>query len=243
MLLERSATAIQKVYRGRLDRELYQFRYRHWWYHEKYIPAVILVQSYGRMFVCQRDYLTIKRENNAATFIQLQYWASIARAEMKRRWAEARLRVRHQNAAQIQKISESLDRTAAATSHLLHHYHVLQHTVRIFRFGCAVLSKDAMQISLAAIRAKAPLQEAQQQGEFAYWIAVLDLFSNASRSIHESDGSQSVLRNTLGEDMSGKMISTVKALGNQSSHRRTIKLPGSRQTKKNRRRNKRRRKR
>jgi len=147
------------------------------------------------------------------------------------------------NAAQIQKISESLDRTAAATSHLLHHYHVLQHTVRIFRFGCAVLSKDAMQISLAAIRAKAPLQEAQQQGEFAYWIAVLDLFSNASRSIHESDGSQSVLRNTLGEDMSGKMISTVKALGNQSSHRRTIKLPGSRQTKKNRRRNKRRRKR
>ncbi len=104
MLLERSATAIQKVYRGRLDRELYQFRYRHWWYHEKYIPAVILVQSYGRMFVCQRDYLTIKRENNAATFIQLQYWASIARAEMKRRWAEARLRVRHQNAAQIQKI-------------------------------------------------------------------------------------------------------------------------------------------
>jgi len=144
------------------------------------------------------------------------------------------------NAAQIQKISESLDRTATATSHLLHHFHVLQHTCRIFRFGCAILSKDANQISLAAIRAKAPLQEAQQQNEFAYWIAILDLFSNASRFMCENVVAQSVLRNTLGEDMLATMISTAKALGNQTNERRAAKPPGLIKAKKSRKKKRRR---
>jgi len=130
------------------------------------------------------------------------------------------------NAAQIQKISESLGRTATATSHLLHHYHVLQHTVRIFHFGCAILTKNSMQISLAAIRAKAPLQEAQQQGEFAYWIAILDLFSsNVARLTLENGVARSALENTLGKAMAARMISTAKTFGNQTNQRRTDDRP------------------
>jgi len=104
VLLEKSATAIQKVYRGRMDRELYEFRYRAWWYTCRFLPAVLKVQTYGRMMVCKRDYLQLKLENRSAANIQLHWRASIKRAALKIQWAEAKRRARDLSVAKMQKI-------------------------------------------------------------------------------------------------------------------------------------------
>jgi hypothetical protein len=47
---KRSATVVQRIYRGTLDRELHRMLAHVRWYNYKYIPAIILVQSVTRRY-------------------------------------------------------------------------------------------------------------------------------------------------------------------------------------------------
>ena len=69
----RCACLIQKRYRGRMDRELVQFR-REKRYHERvYLPAVIKVQSFVRRRQAMASYAVLLRQTAASTRIQRRY--------------------------------------------------------------------------------------------------------------------------------------------------------------------------
>ena len=98
-----SATAIQRIVRGRIDRVLVGYvRYARW-YEEKFIPAVIKTQSVIRAFrakiFVKRKLLEIKSAN-----ICQNAWRNLqARREMLRRWKAAREKYIFDTAAIIQK--------------------------------------------------------------------------------------------------------------------------------------------
>ena len=85
-----SATAIQRIVRGRIDRMLVEYvRYARW-YEEKFIPAVIKTQSVVRAF---RAKIFVKRmllEIRSANICQNAWRTLQARREMLRRWKAAR---------------------------------------------------------------------------------------------------------------------------------------------------------
>ena len=99
-----SALQIQRVYRGRLDRELSSRLAKKRWYTTRFIPAVILVQTWCRMFVVRREYQDLRRRKKAATVIQRCYRYSISRAEALARWHASLARKRDLMVAQMQKI-------------------------------------------------------------------------------------------------------------------------------------------
>lgn len=73
LVRKRSATKIQRVYRGTLDRQLYRMKAHIRWYNTKYIPAIILVQSVVRRFRAVRYVHGILSKNRAVIKIQTAY--------------------------------------------------------------------------------------------------------------------------------------------------------------------------
>ena len=98
-----SATNIQRIVRGRIDRILAGYvRYARW-YEEKFIPAVIKTQSYIRGF---RAKLFVKRkllELHTSIKLQNAWRCCIARRVLKRKRREASLKFLFDQAAIIQK--------------------------------------------------------------------------------------------------------------------------------------------
>ena len=139
------------------------------------------------------------------------------------------------------KISESLNRNAIAASPYLHHFHILLHTIRVFRFGLAMLTRQAVDISLTAICAQAPLQETQQREEFAYWIAILNVFSNYRKHAASNSVTYSLLVSFVGEAAADSMLQTAKEIFDQSKSQQVIGSAASKNNKKRRSKKKRRR--
>jgi hypothetical protein len=69
----RCACVIQRRYRGRLDRELVQFRREKRYYEKVYLPAVIHVQSFIRRRQAMARYAVLLRQTAASTRIQRRY--------------------------------------------------------------------------------------------------------------------------------------------------------------------------
>lgn len=99
-----AARNIQRRYRGTLDRKITRRLARKIWYVKKFIPAIIKVQTWTRMFCAYREYTELRRRRIAACRIQKSYRYSIARAEAMRRWEESMRRRKDLVVAQMQKI-------------------------------------------------------------------------------------------------------------------------------------------
>lgn len=83
-----SATLIQKLFRGYLDRDLASRRKKAHWYATVYMPSVILVQATTRMHMALKAYKHLLLQNVAAGKIQFVYRAMLARVARRRRFQE-----------------------------------------------------------------------------------------------------------------------------------------------------------
>lgn len=102
-LEKRSATLIQKRYRGRLDRERYAKIHATWIYWTKFIPAVVLVQSVARGHYARLEFHELKARNKAAFFIQQYYAKYKRRVAAMARWLAMRMVLKNAMAVVIQK--------------------------------------------------------------------------------------------------------------------------------------------
>merc|ERR1711871_1355342 len=68
-LIYNAATCIQRMYRGRLDRALVKKLEFRRWYDLRFIPAVIKVQTWGRMICVRRYYSRVRLENKESRLI------------------------------------------------------------------------------------------------------------------------------------------------------------------------------
>lgn len=104
MLEKYCAIQIQRVYRGRLDREIVFHRRHKKWYAEKFIPAIIATQAIIRMHIKQKEYITLRRDHRMASIIQLAYICYRARLVFARKYREFLLRKKGSYAIKIQSI-------------------------------------------------------------------------------------------------------------------------------------------
>eukprot|EP00602_Paraphysomonas_sp_CaronLab_P003915 CAMPEP_0185039458 /NCGR_PEP_ID=MMETSP1103-20130426/36337_1 /TAXON_ID=36769 /ORGANISM="Paraphysomonas bandaiensis, Strain Caron Lab Isolate" /LENGTH=1261 /DNA_ID=CAMNT_0027578349 /DNA_START=138 /DNA_END=3923 /DNA_ORIENTATION=- len=103
VLLEKfSAIQIQRMYRGRLDRELADHRRHAKWYREKFIPAIISTQAVVRMHIQLKAFQTFKHLNRSALKIQLGYRVYKARVKFSARYREFLLKLKGKVATKIQ---------------------------------------------------------------------------------------------------------------------------------------------
>ena len=72
---------IQKRYRGRLDRELVQFRREKRYYETVYLPAVVRVQAYMRRRQAMVKYALLLKQTAAATKLQRRYRRNVVLCE------------------------------------------------------------------------------------------------------------------------------------------------------------------
>mmetsp|Transcript_26397 Transcript_26397/g.44579 ORF Transcript_26397/g.44579 Transcript_26397/m.44579 type:complete len:1231 (+) Transcript_26397:142-3834(+) len=73
MLEKYCAIQIQKMYRGRIDRELVHHRRRERWYRLVYIPSIIRTQAVVRRFIAQKFVKALKEAHRGALTIQLAH--------------------------------------------------------------------------------------------------------------------------------------------------------------------------
>ena len=104
MLEKYCALQIQRVYRGRLDREIAYHRRRKKWYVEKFIPAIIATQAIVRMHIQQKAFLTLRLHHKMASRIQLGYFCYRARLVYAQKYREYMLRKKGSYATKIQSI-------------------------------------------------------------------------------------------------------------------------------------------
>ena len=104
MLEKYCAIQIQRVYRGRLDREVAYHRRRKRWYVEKFIPSIIATQAIIRMHIKQREYALLRRDHRMASTIQLAFFCYKARVEYGRRYRAYLLKKKGSFAIKIQSI-------------------------------------------------------------------------------------------------------------------------------------------
>ena len=105
VMLERyCATQIQKIYRGRLDRELVQHRRHARWYRFSFIPAIIRTQAVVRKRIAQKFVTALKAANRGALTIQLAHRCYKARIIYNEKLSERKKRFLNQHAACIQKV-------------------------------------------------------------------------------------------------------------------------------------------
>jgi hypothetical protein len=71
MLEKYAAITIQRIYRGRLDREVVRYHQERRWHREVYLPAVIFLQSIIRRYVTQKKYKLLQYQSDACLRIQL----------------------------------------------------------------------------------------------------------------------------------------------------------------------------
>lgn len=89
-LERRSAVQLQRIVRGRIDRVLVRYYSEAHWYNNKFIPAVIYVQSIIRGYYARERVGRMKRELRATLRLQMAYRKYLARLEYWRKWREAR---------------------------------------------------------------------------------------------------------------------------------------------------------
>jgi hypothetical protein len=104
MLEKYCALQIQRVYRGRLDREIVHHRKHKKWYLEKFIPAIIATQAIVRKHIQQKAYVILRRDHQMASIIQLGYICYRARLVFRRKYREYLLRKKGNYAIKIQSI-------------------------------------------------------------------------------------------------------------------------------------------
>jgi hypothetical protein len=68
-----AATAIQRIYRGTLDRQLYRMKAHIRWYTTRYIPAIIFIQAATRRYRAQKMVRLLRSKNVAVLKIQRTY--------------------------------------------------------------------------------------------------------------------------------------------------------------------------
>ena len=85
-LRQRSATAIQKLFRGYFDRDLAGRRKQTHWYETVYIPSILKSQAIARMHQARVAFLLLKKKHRSAATIQHIYRKLTARAERLRRF-------------------------------------------------------------------------------------------------------------------------------------------------------------
>jgi stress-induced morphogen len=103
VLLEKfCAIQIQRVFRGRLDREIAAHRRYDKWYHEKCIPAIIKFQATSRRHIAQNKFLTFKLRYKSALVLQLAYRCYKARSEYHHRYQQHLTRIKGKYATKIQ---------------------------------------------------------------------------------------------------------------------------------------------
>ncbi len=71
--IKRAATDIQRVFRGRIDRQIAGMKAHIVWYNERFLPAIVLVQAVARRFRAQRAFVSVKQRAKAASFIQAKF--------------------------------------------------------------------------------------------------------------------------------------------------------------------------
>jgi stress-induced morphogen len=113
MLEKYCAIQIQKMYRGRIDRELVHHRRRARWYRLVYIPSIIRTQAVVRRFIAQKFVKTLKEAHRGAITIQLAHRCYKARLIYNEKILLKRKRYIDDMAARIQKtIRRYLAKTA-----------------------------------------------------------------------------------------------------------------------------------
>jgi hypothetical protein len=100
---EQSATKIQRIYRGKLDRELSERRRVTRWYVKKYIPAIIKVQAYTRLMNQYRAYKILVHRHASARKIQFCWRRLIIWRKAREQWKLMRIIFLNNKAAIIQK--------------------------------------------------------------------------------------------------------------------------------------------
>ena len=104
MLEKYCAIQIQKMYRGRLDRELVQHRRHANWYRLVFIPSVIRTQAVARKYIAQIFVKALKASHRGALTIQLAYRCYLARLIYNEKVRLKKKKFIDDMAARIQKI-------------------------------------------------------------------------------------------------------------------------------------------
>ena len=102
--LKLAAIQIQRIYRGRLDREVFERRKYHHWYYNIYIPSIIRVQSIARKMVAIKIVAFKRARNNAAFRLQRSWKLYLKRLAAWERWKATQLIWINKVVARIQKI-------------------------------------------------------------------------------------------------------------------------------------------
>lgn len=90
-LLEDCALKIQRMYRGRLDRERFEKKRTKWRFDHVLVPAIIKIQGRIRMFCAKKRVVIMLLRNRAAVVIQLFYRKYLKRLAIMARWRAMRL--------------------------------------------------------------------------------------------------------------------------------------------------------
>eukprot|EP01041_Mallomonas_annulata_P006103 gene6103-12356_t len=98
------ATVIQRIFRGRIDREIVKRRLQKKYYLEVYIPAVITVQSLFRMTLCRRSYRDLIHTVDAVCTIQRTYRDYLRRLAARERHRARRLALKSKSVIQMQRM-------------------------------------------------------------------------------------------------------------------------------------------
>lgn len=102
--LKLAACQIQRMYRGRLDRDIFRRRKARHWYYNIYIPAIIMVQKIYRRYAARNLISYLRNRNHAATVIQRARRNCLARREAWIKIKAMKLVFLNLTAATIQKI-------------------------------------------------------------------------------------------------------------------------------------------
>ena len=103
MLEKYCVIQIQKMYRGRIDRELVQHRRHANWYRLVFIPAAIRTQAVVRRFIAQKFVKALKEAHKGALTIQLSHRCYLARLIYHEKVRLKQKKYIDDMAAQIQK--------------------------------------------------------------------------------------------------------------------------------------------
>jgi hypothetical protein len=107
MLYKYCAIQIQRVYRGRLDREIVSHLQKERWYERVYLPTVIKVQAVIRGHVIRGKTKKYRQQYNAACVIQATRRGQLARQIYQMKLHEKEIRRRGSYAVKIQTLIRS----------------------------------------------------------------------------------------------------------------------------------------
>lgn len=103
-LRQEAAVVIQRVYRGRLDREIARRLEKNRRFIEVVIPAVVFVQKYIRGYLSRTKYVGVRDRFRAAICIQKEFRRYQKRLALLAKWRALMVFQKNQVAATIQKI-------------------------------------------------------------------------------------------------------------------------------------------